>query len=867
MDFEKLTEKTKSVLQAAQTLAMRNSHQSLEPEHLLKVMLHDEDGLTRNLVQAAGGDVGRLVRAVDTALAKLPKVEGPGAGGVRLSADLAKIVDSAMTLAEKSGDKFVTIERVLQAMLIAKKADVAGHLETAGVKDATLNNAINEKRKGRTADTASAEDQFEALNKYAHDFTKAAREGKLDPVIGRDEEIRRTIQVLSRRTKNNPVLIGEPGVGKTAIIEGLAQRIVNGDVPESLRDKRLMGLDLGALLAGAKFRGDFEERLKAVMDEIKAASGEIILFLDELHTLVGAGKAEGSMDAGNMLKPALARGELHMVGATTLDEYRKYIEKDAALARRFQTVFVSEPSVTDTISILRGLKEKYELHHGVRITDSAIVAAATLSNRYITDRFLPDKAIDLVDEAASRLRMEVDSKPEEIDELDRRIVQLKIEREALKKESDQGSKQRLKALEEELSGLESKSADLTGRWRAEKEKLNTSQKHKEELDKARVELEQAEREGNWARASELKYGLIPALQKKLEQEEVQSAQAMINEEVTEDDIAGVVSRWTGIPVDKMLGGEREKLLAMEKNLSGRVVGQDAAVAAVAQAVRRARAGLQDPRRPIGSFLFLGPTGVGKTELTKALAAFLFDDDSALIRLDMSEYMEKHSVARMIGAPPGYVGYEEGGALTEAVRRRPYQVILFDEIEKAHPDVFNVLLQVLDDGRLTDGQGRTVDFSNTVLIMTSNLGAQYLVEQEEGADVESVRDQVMGAVRAAFRPEFLNRLDDILLFRRLGREQMAGIVEIQLGYLHGLLKDRHIQLEIDSAAKTWLANKGYDPAYGARPLKRMIQTHVQNKLADMILKGEIADNTIVRITAGKAGLEFSVQSSGKIKSAA
>lgn len=867
MDFDKFTEKTKSILQAAQTLAMRNSHQSLEPEHMLKVMLNDEDGMTRNLVQASGGDVGRLVRSIDTALAKLPKVEGPGAGGVRLSTDLAKIIDSAMTLAEKSGDKFVTIERILQAMLMAKKADIAGHLEASGVKDAALNASINEKRKGRTADTASAEDQFDALNKYAHDFTRAAREGKLDPVIGRDEEIRRTIQVLSRRTKNNPVLIGEPGVGKTAIIEGLAQRIVNGDVPESLKDKRLMSLDLGALLAGAKFRGDFEERLKSVLDEIRAAAGEIILFLDELHTLVGAGKAEGSMDAGNMLKPALARGELHMVGATTLDEYRKYIEKDAALARRFQTVFVSEPSVADTISILRGLKEKYELHHGVRITDSAIVAAATLSNRYITDRFLPDKAIDLVDEAASRLRMEVDSKPEEIDELDRRIVQLKIEREALKKESDQGSKQRLKALEEELGGLESKSADLTGRWRAEKEKLNTSQKHKEELDKARVELEQAEREGNWARASELKYGLIPDLQKKLEQEEVQSAQAMINEEVTEDDIAGVVSRWTGIPVDKMLGGEREKLLAMEKNLSGRVVGQDAAVAAVAQAVRRARAGLQDPRRPIGSFLFLGPTGVGKTELTKALAAFLFDDDSALIRLDMSEYMEKHSVARMIGAPPGYVGYEEGGALTEAVRRRPYQVILFDEIEKAHPDVFNVLLQVLDDGRLTDGQGRTVDFSNTVLIMTSNLGAQYLVEQEEGADVEAVRDQVMGAVRSAFRPEFLNRLDDILLFRRLGREQMAGIVEIQLGYLHGLLKDRHIQLEIDSAAKSWLANKGYDPAYGARPLKRVIQTHVQNRLAEMILKGEVADNMVVKISAGKPGLEFSVQTPGKIKSAA
>src|SRR6056297_877873 len=855
MNVEKYTDRAKGMLQEAQTLALRRGHQRFTPEHVLYALLEDEQGLAVRLIQAAGGNPTQITQAAEQAMAKLPVVEGQGAGQVYLAPESARLFDSAEQLAKKAGDDFVTVERLLQALALAEGTPSANILKDGGATAVALNQAINDLRKGRTASSAGAEEGYYALKKYARDLTEAAREGKIDPVIGRDEEIRRTIQVLSRRTKNNPVLIGEPGVGKTAIAEGLAMRIVDGDVPESLRNKKLMALDMGALIAGAKYRGEFEERLKAVLAEVTAAAGEIILFIDEMHTLVGAGKADGAMDAANLIKPALARGELHCVGATTLDEYRKYVEKDAALARCFQPLVVEEPTVEDTVSILRGIKEKYELHHGVRISDAALVAAATLSNRYITDRFLPDKAIDLMDEAASRLRMEVDSKPEELDALDRDILQMQIECEALRKEDDSASKDRLEKLERELSELQQKSSEMTAQWQAERDRLESGRDLKEKLDRARAELETAKREGNLTRAGELSYGVIPQLEKQLSEAEKAEDESgvMVEEAVRPEQIAQVVERWTGIPTAKMLEGEREKLLSMEDNLHGRVIGQDQAVKAVANAVRRARAGLNDENRPLGSFLFLGPTGVGKTELTKAVAEFLFDDDSAMVRIDMSEFMEKHSVARLIGAPPGYVGYDEGGVLTEAVRRRPYQVVLFDEVEKAHPDVFNVLLQVLDDGVLTDGQGRTVDFKQTLIILTSNLGSQALSQLPEGADAEAAKRDVMEAVRSHFRPEFLNRLDEIVVFDRISREQMTSIVDIQMKRLLKRLATRKIRLELDDSARQWLADEGYDPVYGARPLKRVIQKALQDPLAEALLSGDILDGATVPVTAGPDGL--------------
>ncbi len=855
MNIDIYSDRAKQAIQSAQSLALARRHQQLAPEHILKVLLEERDGLTRALIQSAGGRPDEVDKALDAAFTRIPKVEG-GSGQLYMKPETARVFAEAEQGAKAAGDAFVTTERLLIA-LAKEGGDAAKLLKDAGVTPKGLEDAATAVRKGRTADSASAEEGYDALKRYARDLTQAAKDGKLDPVIGRDEEIRRTIQVLSRRTKNNPVLIGEPGVGKTAVVEGLAQRIVNGDVPEALKERKLLSLDMGALIAGAKYRGEFEERLKAVLNEVTAAEGSIILFIDEMHTLVGAGKSDGAMDASNLLKPALARGELHCVGATTLDEYRKHVEKDAALARRFQPVMVDEPTVEDTVSILRGLKEKYEVHHGVRISDSAIVAAATLSNRYITDRFLPDKAIDLVDEAASRVRMAVDSKPEELDEIDRRVVQLKIEREALSKETDAASKARLEKLEEELDDLEGQSAEMTARWRAEKEKVSSAAQSREALDRLKAELSAAQRRGDLQRASEIAYGEIPQLEKLLAEAEAAEGQdeQLTPEVVDAEQIAAVVSRWTGVPVEKMLEGEREKLLRMEDSLRGRVVGQEEALVAVSDAVRRARAGLQDPNRPIGSFLFLGPTGVGKTELTKSLAEFMFADEHAITRLDMSEYMEKHSVSRMIGAPPGYVGYDEGGALTESVRRRPYQVVLFDEVEKAHPDVFNVLLQVLDDGRLTDGQGRTVDFRNTLIIMTSNLGSEHLAALADGDDVDKARPMVMDVVRHHFRPEFLNRIDEIILFKRLGRAEMDGIVRIQLRRVEKLLADRRMALSLDDGALHWLGDRGYDPVYGARPLKRVIQKELIDPIARKLLQGELEDGSVIDVHAGDDGLEI------------
>jgi ATP-dependent Clp protease ATP-binding subunit ClpB len=854
MNLEKFTDRAKGFLQSAQTVSIRMNHQRISPEHLLKALLEDKEGMCAGLIAAASGDTARAVRETDAVLGKIPAVSGGGAQQTPgLDNDLVRVLDSAEQIAEKAGDSFVTVERLLLALTLASTSSAGKALAAAGLKAEALNAAINTLRKGKSADTASAEETYDALKKYARDLTEAARDGKLDPVIGRDEEIRRTIQILARRTKNNPVLIGEPGVGKTAIAEGLALRIANGDVPDGLKDRQLMSLDMGALIAGAKYRGEFEERLKSVLDEVRGAEGQIVLFIDEMHTLIGAGKGEGAMDASNLLKPALARGELHCIGATTLDEYRKHVEKDAALQRRFQPVFIGEPTVEDSISILRGLKEKYELHHGVRITDGALVAAATLSHRYISDRFLPDKAIDLMDEAASRLRMEVESKPEKIETLDRKIIQMKIETLALAKETDAASKDRLTNLQCELVNLEEESAGLTARWQAEKNKIHGEAKVKETLDAARLQLDQAQRSGDLAKAGELQYGTIPALEKQLADAVGAAEGAMLREEVTADDIAAVVAKWTGIPVERMMTGEREKLLDMEATIGKRVIGQSDAVKAVSTAVRRARAGLQDPNRPLGSFLFLGPTGVGKTELTKALAGFMFDDDSAMVRIDMSEFMEKHSVARLIGAPPGYVGYEEGGVLTEAVRRRPYQVILFDEVEKAHGDVFNILLQVLDDGRLTDGQGRTVDFTNTIIILTSNLGSQFIAGLGEDEDVDAVEPQVMEIVRGHFRPEFLNRLDEIILFHRLGQDHMAPIVDIQVARVAKLLEDRKVTLTLTAAARAWLGRVGYDPVYGARPLKRAVQRYLQDPLADMILRGDVPDGAAIAVDEGDGGL--------------
>jgi ATP-dependent Clp protease ATP-binding subunit ClpB len=857
MNIEKFTDRAKGFLQSAQTVAIRMNHQRITPLHILKALLEDGEGMAAGLIQCAGGDATAAAGAVDAGLAKVPAVTGSGAQATPgLDNDAVRLLDSAEQLADKAADTYVTVERILTALALSPGA--AGEaMKAAGVTPQSLNAAIEALRGGKKADSAGAENTYDAMEKFARDLTQAARDGKLDPVIGRDEEIRRTIQILARRTKNNPALIGEPGTGKTAIAEGLALRIANGDVPDSLKGRTLMSLDMGSLIAGAKYRGEFEERLKSVLDEVKNADGQIILFIDEMHTLIGAGASEGSMDASNLLKPALSRGELHCIGATTLDEYRKYVEKDPALQRRFQPVFIAEPTVEDTISILRGIKDKYELHHGVRITDGAIVASARLSDRYIQNRFLPDKAIDLMDEAASRIRMEVESKPEEIEALDRRIIQLKIEESALGKESDTASQDRLAALREELANLEQQSAELTTRWQNERDKIEAESRIKEELDHARLELDQAQRTGDLARAGELSYGRIPELEQRLADAQGQADNALLREEVTEEDIAAVVSRWTGIPIDKMMAGEREKLLAMEAIIGKRVIGQSQAIEAVSKAVRRARAGLQDPGRPLGSFLFLGPTGVGKTELTKALAGFLFDDDSAMVRIDMSEFMEKHSVARMIGAPPGYVGYEEGGVLTEAVRRRPYQVVLFDEVEKAHSDVFNVLLQVLDDGRLTDGQGRVVDFANTLIILTSNLGSQYLAGLADGEEVASVEPQVMDVVRGHFRPEFLNRLDEIILFHRLAHEHMAPIVAIQVGRVQKLLADRKITLDLTDAALRWLGRVGYDPVYGARPLKRAVQRYVQDPLAEMLLEGNLPDGSTLKLDEGDGKLEMQV----------